>query len=317
MKIVLILILFSFFSLLSNAQRNIELISKENSELPEDDIWSIAIDPLGNKWFGTSKSGLVKFNNSRTKVFSSANSIIKGGPIGALLVDSHGILWISTSNPDGLFTIKGDSVKKIKNKYIEGLAGVIAMSKNAKGEIYFGGSNGMVKFDGATWSKMELPINGVVIRAIDVSQNGIIAVGHNDGLLIGTEKKWQIFEEEKEKLQLPVVRSLKFTSDTTLIIGYGGGFGNGGFSVKNKEVWVHYNKLNSKMPDNMVRDIEIDGRGNYWMATNNGLATFSRSDGLKSIFFRNGTFKNVILDICIENNIVWIATNFGVIKLTE
>lgn len=92
MKTVLILILFSFFSLLSYAQGNIELISKENSKLPEDDIWSIVIDHLGNKWFGTSKSGLVKYNNSRIKIFSSTNSIIKGGPIGPLLVDSQGIL---------------------------------------------------------------------------------------------------------------------------------------------------------------------------------------------------------------------------------
>lgn len=190
------------------------------------------------------------------------------------------------------------------------------MSKNTKGEIYFGCSNGIVKFDGTTWSKIELPINDIVIRAIDVSQNDIIAVGHNDGLLIGTEKKWKIFKEEKEKLQLSVVRSLKFISDTTLIIGYGGGFGNGGFSVKNKEKWTHYNKLNSKMPDNMVRDIEFDGKGDYWMATNNGLAAFSKG-GLKSMFFRNGIFKNVLLDICTEDNIVWIATNFGVIKLTE
>lgn len=300
-----------------SAQRSPELISKENSKLPENDIWSITVDPLGNKWFGTARSGLIKYNSSELKVYNSTNSTIRGGFIGPLFVDTKGILWVSTSNPDELFAIKNDSIEKKSNKLIEELGGVIAIVQNSMGEIYFGGKTGVIKFDGSTWSKIKLPITDVIVRTMDISPNNTIAIGHNNGLLIGTELKWQIFEEEKEKLQLSVVRGLKFISDTTLIIGYGGGFGNGGFSVKSGEQWTHYNKSNSKILDHTVRDIEVDQKGNYWMATNNGVIKFSNKGALEPILFREGMFKNTILDISLQGETIWIATNFGVIKLSE
>jgi ligand-binding sensor domain-containing protein len=312
-----ILLLIFFFPYLLSAQISPELISKENSKLPENDIWSITVDSLGNKWFGTARSGLVKYNNSEIKVYNPENSIIKGNHIGPLFTDTKGILWVSASNPDELFVIKKDSVKKISNKLIEELGGVIAIAQKSMGEIYFGGKNGVIKFDGSTWSKIKLPITDVIVRTMDISPNNTIAIGHNNGLLVGTELKWQIFEEEKEKLQLSVVRGLKFISGTTLIIGYGGGFGNGGFSVKSGEQWTNYNKSNSKILDHTVRDIEVDKKGNYWMATNNGLIKFTNKGELEPILFREGMFKNTILDISIQDDTIWIATNFGVIKLNE
>jgi ligand-binding sensor domain-containing protein len=317
MKKIILPILVLLASYLLNAQGSVTLISKENSKLPENDIWSIAVDHSGNKWFGTAKSGLVKYNNVETKIFSPGNSVIKGDHIGPLFVDLNGTLWVSTSNPGELFTVRNDSIKKITNQFIEALGGVIAIAQNKKGEIYFGGANAVIKFDGTVWSKVKLPLDNVTVRTIDINPNNTIAIGHNDGLLIGSEQSWQVFKEEKDKLQLAVVRAVKFISDTTLIIGYGGGFGNGGFSVKNGKQWTHYNKTNSAITDHMVRDIEVDEKGNYWMATNNGLIKFTSRGELKPILFREGMFKNTILDIRIENNSIWIATNFGVIKLTE
>lgn len=309
-----IIILTTFLFQITFSQ-NAKLLSTANSELPEDDIWSVTVDNSGYKWFGTATKGLVKYENDVLKIFTPENSIIKGGHIGPLFVDSKGILWISASKPQGLFTLKNDSITEITNETIEQLGGITSIAQNSLGDLYFGGFNGLIKYDGENWSTIKLPLPKVIIRTIDINSNNTIAIGHNDGLIVGTENKWTIFIEEEDKLQLSVVRGLKFVSNEKLIIGYGGGMGNGGFSIKDGETWKHYNKTNSTISDHMIRDIEMDDKGNYWMASNNGLVMLTPDGNIKSILFREGMYKNTILNIAIENNNLWIATNFGIIEL--
>ncbi|MGK0387621.1 MAG: ligand-binding sensor domain-containing protein [Maribacter sp.] len=64
----------------------------------------------------------------------------------------------------------------------------------------------------------------------------------------------------------------------------------------------------------MVRDIKVDKNGVIWMATNNGLIRMEGNE-IAPILFRKGMFKNVILDIEIDDETIWIATNFGLVKI--
>jgi ligand-binding sensor domain-containing protein len=317
MKVKNLLISMLFLPFLMSAQRSLNLITSENSKLPDNEVWSIAVDKSGTKWFGTANGGLVKYNGSTFRNFTPDNSIIKGNHIGPLFVDLKGKLWIGATNPDGLFTIVNDSLIEIKNKIVKELGGVITIAQNNNGILYFGGKNGLIKCEGNRWSKIDLPVKQIVPRTISISSNNTIAIGHNSGLLIGTEKKWEIFEEGKGNLQLSVVRGLKFISNDKLIIGYGGGMGNGGFSIKDGTKWVNYNKSNSNVPDNTIRDVEADDNGNYWMASNNGLIKLSPDGKIEPVFFRKGAYQNTILDVAIENNVIWVATNLGVIEFRD
>lgn len=68
--------------------------------------------------------------------------------------------------------------------------------------------------------------------------------------------------------------------------------------------WEHFNKTNSNVPNHMVRDIEVDEKGNIWMATNNGLIKISDYK-IEPIFFREGGMgENTIMDIAIDQNTV-------------
>lgn len=314
MKQIKILFLI-FLSININAQTILELYSNENSNISENDLKSILVDKKSNnKFIGASQSGLLKFDNTR---FESIQEI-KGEYIGPLYKDKSGNIWVSASNPEELYLIKSNNeIEKITNKTLKEIDGVIATSEDTEGNIYFGGK-GLVKFDGKNWNKLKLPNNSITIRTLDISTNNLIAIGHNSGLLIGKENNWQSYDEEADKLQLSTVRAVKFLNDNKLIIGYGGGFGNGGFSIKEGERWTHFNKSNSKISDHMVRDIEIDNNNTLWMATNNGIVKYTEKGELTSILFRDGMYKNTILDISIDDdNVLWIATNFGMIKFKE
>ena len=316
MKIEITLSILLLFTIQITFGQKAELISKENSELIDDDLESVTVDKDGNKWIGTSKFGLVKLKDGKFENLNKENSEIKGDYISPIFTDSKGNIWVSYSKPiDGIAKFDGKEwttflAKDLKTSEVS----VISIVEDKEGNILFGGGNGVFKFDGETWNKMELPEGEFTVRTIDVASNGDIAIGHNSGLLIKKGEDWNNLTEENSELRLGTVRGVKFTKDNKLIVGYGGGFGDGGFSIIENEKWTHYNKTNSKVPDHMVRDIEIGENGVIWMATNNGLIIM-KGEEIIPVLFRDGMYKNVILDIEVEDDKVWIATNFGLIKI--
>ena len=292
--------------------QNITAYTESNSGLSENKLWGISIDKKGNKWIGTSKSGLQKFDGENFSTFDKNNSIIKGGYISPMFTDSKGNLWLSCSRPDRLIKYDGDKWKAFNAEEIKlSRVSIIDIVEDKNGDIYFGGGSGITKYNGHIWEKIPLPMKGVTVRALDVSSNGNIAVGHNSGLLIKINEEWKSYTEKNSELQLSVVRAVKFVGNK-LYIGYGGGSGNGGFSILKKRKWTHYNKSNSNIPNHMVRVIKEDYKGVLWMATNDGVIKFENGE-ITPIYLRDKI--NSILDIEIENDKVWIATFFGLYKI--
>lgn len=291
------------------------MIDTSNSGLVDNDLLSISIDYNGTKWIGTSKFGLVQYSEKSFETLNQENSEIKGDYISPIFTDSKGNVWVSYSKPkDGLVKFDGDkwTTYSPKELGVEDLS-IIAIAEDLNGKIYFGGSNGVLTYSG-NWSKLELPSGSFTVRTIDVFKDGSIAIGHNSGLLLFKNDTWDNFNKENSELRLGTVRAVKFQDNGNLIVGYGGGLGDGGFSIIENGKWKHFNKTNSKVPDHMVRDIEINQNGVIWMATNNGVI---KMDGKKitPILFREGMYKNVILDISLDNDSIWVATNFGLIKM--
>jgi len=310
-----ILVASLLFTVQMTFGQQVELLDKSNSDLIDNDLLSVSVGQNGNKWIGTSKFGLVKYANHSFENLNQENSEIKGDYISPIFTDSKGNVWVSFSNPEeGLAKFDGKkwTTYSAKDIGVESIS-VIAITEDANGKIYFGGSNGILVFSDA-WTKLELPEGNYTVRALDVNKDGSIAVGHNSGLLLFQNDNWTAFTEENSELRLGTVRAVKFLTDGALVVGYGGGFGDGGFSIIKAEKWKHYNKTNSKVPDHMIRDIEIDQNGTIWMATNNGVIKMEGKE-LTPILFREGMFKNVILDIAIDNDSIWVATNFGLIKM--
>ena len=296
------------------------LYDKNTSSIPEDDLLSIAIDGQGNKWIGSARSGLLVFDGESYTTFSE----MKGDFFTPIFKDSKGNMWVSFSalvetvgSVDVLARYDGSRWWWYKAEDIGPYnISVTDICEGKDGTLYFAGPEGfLVMLKDNKWELLDLPEKDMVALSVAVRDDGVIALGFGRpdcGLLIYQDGKWRSYSEKGSPLVINVVRALKFTDDGALIIGYGGGFGDGGFSVMKGKKWTHFNKSNSGISDHMGRDIEFDGK-NYWMATNNGLVKFDGKKG-SSVFFRQGMFKNVINEIAIENGTLWITTNFGLIK---
>ena len=94
--------------------------------------------------------------------------------------------------------------------------------------------------------------------------------------------------------------------------------GNGsGLAVYNGKKFKPIAYTNEFFNGANITVIETDSEGNIWLGTQgNGLLKY---DGLKFTTYRkeNGLPSNFILDILIDNNGVWIATQKGLVKMKD
>jgi len=83
--------------------------------------------------------------------------------------------------------------------------------------------------------------------------------------------------------------------------------------------FIHYSKFShSVFSSNSIRDVQIDENNRIWVGTDNGFFGIDvRSDG--TISFGVGPFlpNQIIYDILIEQNEIFVATSFGVYKFID
>lgn len=315
MKIYAISILFSLFFINTQAQ-NAVLYDSKNTSMIDDQLNKVTVDFDGNVWFGTSGFGLVKYDGEKFKNYGQNHSTI-GTSINLLFTDSKGCVWLNFTRPySQLLFYDGFNWKEINGEE-NGVSEISASSitEDNLGNIYVGGYNQLLKFDGEKWQEIKLPLKNINITSLTINKKGNIAISYNNGILVRDNNQWRKITEENSELRLSTVKALKYI-DNKLFIGYGGGEGDGGFSILENNKWTHYNKSNSSIPDHMVRDIEIDNDKTIWMATNNGLIKMKNGD-VESVFIRKGMFSNTTFDIAIGKQKIWVTTNFGLIGIEK
>jgi len=192
----------------------------DNSDLPDNSIQSLAVDPHGNIWVGTFGGGLAEFDGRDWTVYNPLNSGLPYNWVQALAVDSKGNIWAGTYRA-GLAKFDGENwtVYNTSNSglpYDNVTALVVDSEDNLwvgtclKGLFPYGG--GLAKFDGEEWTVYNtwnsgLPSNGVLCLAVDHYGNlwigtdaGGLGVYRKGGVILPgvTEVKEQIREVPSE-----------------------------------------------------------------------------------------------------------------------
>ncbi|MBB4119640.1 ligand-binding sensor domain-containing protein [Mesonia hippocampi] len=312
MKIYAITLFFSLFFINIQAQ-NAVLYDSKNTSMIDDQLSKVTVDFNGNVWFGTSGFGLVKYDGGKFENYGQSHSTI-GTSINLLFTDSKGCVWLNFTRPySQLLFYDGLNWKEINGE--ENGISASSIAEDNFGNIYVGGYNQLLRFDGKNWQEIKLPFKNINVTSIDIDGKGNIAIAYENGVLVRENNQWRKITEENSELRLSTVKALKYI-DNKIFIGYGGGHGDGGFSILDNDKWTHFNKSNSSIPDHMVKDIEIDSEGIIWMATNNGLIKM-KNENVESVFIREGMFKNTTFDIAIGQDKIWVTTNFGLIEIEK
>lgn len=313
MKQALLFLHLYFFCALLSAQ-SFEKIDTTNSTIPTQDLNSIYCESDNVIWIGTGKMGLIKYENGvYTRITTSASGI-KGSYISEIFQDSKNNLWVASYNPPGLNKFDGQKWETFSSKDIK-LAGVSIynIAEDKLGNIYVAGEYGASSYDGSNWQNITLPqMKYKRVDAIAISSKNELAIATKYGLYIRDSESWTLIEEGDSDLK-SYVKTMQFIDDEKLIIGHGGNL-NGGYSIYSEGEFRNFNKSNSNLSDNMVRDIEIDKNQTIWFATNDGLNYLSEQE-IGAISFRVGKYMSAISDIAVTNNFIWIATSYGLYKI--
>jgi ligand-binding sensor domain-containing protein len=251
-----------------------------NSEIPENNVFAIAIDKSGNKWIGHSDQGLTKFDGTNWTPFNPSNSGIPGKLVNNIVFDKDENIWIvcnGITKFDGTdWTNFNDSNSDLPSTWIWSFA--IDGYDNKWIGTY---ENGIVKFDGTNWSEYNmdnsgLPADWVYSIAVDDSQN--IWIGTMGGGLAKFDgETWSVYNKSNSGLPNDSINCITIDSNRNKWLGTQSGL------VKfNGDEW---NLFTSTSPDGYSKEvyaIAIDENGNKWIGTNAGIAAFNET-GIVSV----------------------------------
>lgn len=250
------------------------LYNHTNSGLPNNDIYSLAIDGAGNKWLGTA-GGMAKFDGANWTVYDSSNSNMPHGAVYALIIDPVGVKWIGTNGDD---LVKYDGIQwTVYNTSNSGLPDdvIFSLAIDSSGNTWVGTAGGMAKFDGKNWTGYP-PLARDGETALLAGDSGILWIGTGGGGLVkfdGTH--WTVFSLLNSGLSNDQVKTLATDSVGNTWMGTWGGS-----LVKfDGSHWTVFTTLNSGLPYDYIDALAVDSSGNKWVGTyGGGLALFNEGE---------------------------------------
>ncbi len=276
------------------------------------DILRIAVDPVsGHAFIGTYGWGLAEYYDGDIQViYSKDNSSLQGSVIGdsqyvnirGLAFDADNNLWIS--NFSAFYPL---SVRKANGKwksYDLGTGssrnvGQLVVDQAGQKWITLPKDGGLIVFDenqqGLKYRKLTTAegqgaLPSEYVRSIAVDLNGRIWIGTDDGIGIFYSPEWvfsgQNYDAQKVWVDNGDESGYLLSAITVTAIAVDGannkwlGTRNGVYYVSDDgtEIFNHFTKENSPLPDNYIRDIAVNQQsGEVFFGTDAGIVSYRGS----------------------------------------
>jgi ligand-binding sensor domain-containing protein/signal transduction histidine kinase len=280
--------------------------------LSSNAIYTITTDNSGSIWFGTYGAGICRYDGDAFTVASMADGLAYNS-IMSIAEDTSGNLWFGSSRGGasrGVTRYDGDEFTTISSKQV--LAGdeVRAIRSDRAGNLWFAVANGggLSKYDGKNLTQYSTKqgLAGDDIRSLMVDKDQNIWAGSFGGISVfdGTSISTTYFNF--------FGLSDEIFQDQSGNIWFG--FVGGGLVKFDGKSFTQFTMAQG-LPDDDVRCIAQDKKGNLWIGTGLGV---SRFDGKRfdNISTTEGLDDNNVYDIVFdtEEN-MYISTNVSIIVL--
>lgn len=214
------------------------------------------------------------------------------------------------------------------DRFKTGMSSPAAIDCDAKGNIWIAHYDGVTRFDGKTWnttpaSKLGTGQSVKVVKDVAVGSDGKVWATTANSVAVFDGSAWKYWEKGKgldkeyffDRIALDAkgfpwlavsgglltLEDGKWTSyengdlfspdgiaiDTKGNV-YVGSYSDGLFVFSDKG-WDNYNRDNSEISSNHVREVAVDGRGRVWVGTEYGLDVFDREDDTWTNYFMHNS----------------------------
>ena len=219
--------------------------------------FSIEEDALGNLWFASNTTGVIKYEVT-TRDFITPNNL-EGKVVHIMFLGSGGEIWFGTDVGLSKYDDEGfEEIKKIKGKP---LTSIRSIAQDRDGNLWFGGENGVFKFlvnNLQHYTENE----GLIDNSVNV-----VVDGPDDTVWLGTEKgvsyyDGEAFHDFKLLGEDQSVLSMLQDSKGTLWTGTTGA------------LYKNSNPVRENKALTAVRSMIEDESGNLWFATASGFVFY-------------------------------------------
>ena len=310
------------------AQFDFTHYNTHNCSLPSDYILGgVAVDNNNNKWFGT-ESGVVKFDGTTWTVFTTSDGL-PDNYILCIAVDKNNNVWVGT---DGFGVAKYNGSIWTTYTVTDGLCdnGIHYIAGDTDGSVWFASwSGGVSKYNGSTWITYttELPLdNGfpASVNYITVDAFGNKWFGTDMGLSKFDGTTWTTFDTTTAGLDSLIdmkILTIAIDSNNNKWLGTFSGI----TQLSSTNTWVKNYRFYDNLKPYSVEDIDIDSKGNIWLGLWNSytfVGNISKYDGTSWVsnqtILPTDSSQQKIFRLAVDNNdIVWIAMDYGVYKLFD
>ena len=289
--------------------------------LPYPAVNAVFQDREHQYWFATWGGGLGLYDAHSIRIFNPGAKLPKyTSEISQIVQDSRGDIWIGYMSPalnaldKSVARIKGDHFEFVGTEHGLDINNCFAMYEDHGGYLWFGGGNGLFRYDGQKLKKMKIAagLEERCISAIAQDSQGQFLFGYWETGTYKTEfikeelsvSPLKIIYQRDEQFQtIFVEEEKKYLLDRigTVIAGRNGevyfhlachnfSVGDRSLARWHPEEGLKFYGVEDGLIDNRVTDLLEDRQGNLWIATLSGLCrfdgstfhTFTTEDGLPS-----------------------------------
>ena len=308
--------------------------------LPSLEVRSVFQDSEHRFWFAT-RGGIGLYDAHSSSVFDlTAKCPTNPNVISQLIQDRQGDIWVTYASPV-FYQTHGKSIARFDGEdfdFVEAACGhdinnCLAVCKDDEGNLWFGGLNGLFRYDGRGLEKGS-PISGLdkkSISAIAQDRDGRFLFGYwergpihetDDGsvlqLRIAFVRNGQlrtVFEGDEEKDSLCRIGTVIAGPDGEVYFHLKSRNSNGGgFARWHPEDGTRFFGVEDGLMDPTVNDLLIDRHGILWIATSGGLARFD-GGAIRTFTVEDGLVNNCIHCLLEDSRgHIWMGTDGGVVR---
>jgi len=294
-----------------------------NSGLPADFVKTLFFDRIENTlWIGTFGGGLASLSdNTITSGYSTSNSGLAHNNVTHVAPFPDGGMWFLSRHPEtgiNLLSLFDNTDWTVYTPFDSGLPEnerVTGMKSRGTDLYICTESQGLFHFDqnADTWHHHAEPVLPTsFLNDLDIDGDGRIWIAsgsgilHYDGRDIGT---LATIHSGNSGLPDDFIRFIAVSGSDNIWAGSEGTFYNAVLYHWDGTDWTTYDPGNTpEIPDAFIRDMDLDGLGRPWVATENGAVFFNGTDWRRFTPANSVLPDNGIAGIFAEpGGIVWMA----------
>lgn len=310
-----------------------------NAGLPSDQVTSVCVDNMNNKWFGTNR-GLVCYDGSNWRVYkqTAEKQTLASDFINDLAFEITGYgpeLWAATQNGVSVMAISVLDAVTFATPYRTDNTGLVSntvrsVTVDAGHVRWFGTNAGLSSFDGDGWGSYTFENFWIFhnnVKSLASGPDSMVYIGTEgtgvsrlkmhplDGITAASpiDKTWSgIDEPELGKLVSDSVYAILIEADGRQWFGTDHGLCLH-TSYDTRRDWTVFS-VDDGMLSDFIHSVCRDHGGNLWIGTKAGASVYNGS-GWVNYTRENGLSGTVVFDIAVDQNgEIWLATDNGITR---